>query len=233
MKKNISLLIIIFATTLQNNLYCQRVYTNNTNMWWMYSGDHAINKRWGLHAEAQLRMHDFVNMQQVLVRPGINYHINTQTFLSVGYCFVQTYPYGAFAVKAAFPEHRLWQQLQHKSSIGSIESVNRIRLEQRWNMLPLAIAQRYSVALDKHAIHDKSVYITCFDEAFINFGKHVQANVFDQNRIFGGIGYKVPKWGRLEFGYLNQLLIKPDGLKIENNHTILLSLLSNIALAKK
>jgi hypothetical protein len=47
-----------------------------------------------------------------------------------------------------------------------------------------------------------------WDEFFAAFGKNVPTNVFDQNRAFAGLGIQLPKLGRLELGYLNQLINK-------------------------
>ena len=77
-------------------------------------------------------------------------------------------------------------------------------------------------------IEDHSWYISCYDELFVQFGKNVGANVFDQNRAYLAIGTKIPKVGRLEFGYLNQLIIKSNGIQVENNHTLQLGISSTL-----
>lgn len=229
----------------------QRVSTTNYNGWYMYFGTHKFNKHWGLHAEVQWRRHHWITeSQQLLVRTGINYHINDQSTATVGYCFVQTYPYGEFPVRAAFPEHRMWEQLQYKSYINRIEAINRIRLEQRWSYLPvlkdssyspgnavyqnrIRILNRFSIAINSKTIIDNTFYVSTYDELFVNFGKHVANNVFDQNRAYIAVGYKVPKLGRVELGYMNQLLLKYDGIRIENNHTLQAAVFSTIDFIKK
>jgi hypothetical protein len=45
-----------------------------------------------------------------------------------------------------------------------------------------------------------------YNELFFGFGKNVNANVFDQNRIGVLIGYNVNKTFRIEGGYLNQII---------------------------
>lgn len=243
-----------FLATICTLFYIQSVAQNNRqyaqqwNVWLSYTGTHKTSNKWSLHVEAQLRRHDGIKQaQQLLLRSGINYHINNQLILTAGYCFVETYPYGTFPVKAAFPEHRFWQQIQIKSQYKKIEWINRNRLEQRFNFLPILntatqsfepgnavytnrfrLLNRVSIPFKGKAIAAGHLYLSVFDELFINFGKNVSLNVFDQNRIFGGIGYHIPKVGRMECGYMMQQLIKPDGIKIENNHTLVISLLPNI-----
>jgi hypothetical protein len=62
----------------------------------------------------------------------------------------------------------------------------------------------------------------------LNAGKNVALNVFDQNRAYAAIGYKLPKLGKLEVGYMQQLVMKSDGVRVENNHSIMIGIASTI-----
>ncbi|MBL7755230.1 MAG: DUF2490 domain-containing protein [Chitinophagaceae bacterium] len=229
--------------------FCGPAYhekTYNQNAWFMYFGDHKFSKKFGIHLEAQLRRENWgKNPQQLLLRSGFNYHPSSSIFYTVGYCFVETYPYGNFPVKAAYPEHRFWEQMQIKSSLKTVEWISRFRLEQRFSQLPVLsagiyepgdavytnrfrILNRFSQALSGKSIQDKSIYLSLYDEVMLNFGKNIAANFFDQNRLYLALGYKIPKWGRLELGYLEQTIFKPDGIKIENNRTLQLGLSSTL-----
>ena len=65
---------------------------------------------------------------------------------------------------------------------------------------------RLQVPLRGKEIKDKTPYVAAYDEVLIGFGKNVNANVFDQNRIGILIGYRFNKNVRIEAGYLNQTL---------------------------
>jgi hypothetical protein len=227
---------------------------DQTNAWLMYFGDHKFSKRLGVHAEAQWRRADVVSShQQLLLRTGLNYHFSPQVFATLGYAFVETYPYGELPVRATFPEHRLWEQVQLRSQFGRVEFINRLRLEQRFVQLPVrnpelpGVSQiwvpgdavytnrarpmiRASVPFKGKTIEDGSLYVSIYEEPFISFGRNVGLNIFDQNRAYLALGYKVPKVGRLEIGYLNQKVFKADGIGVENNHTLQVGLASTIAL---
>ncbi len=219
--------------------------------WLMYFGDHKFSERWGVHLEGQVRRADFVAApQQGMLRTGINYHISPDVVATAGYAFIETYPYGEFPARVAFPEHRLWEQLQLRSQYGRFEVVNRLRLEQRFSKLPVAAAGgdfepgpavytnrarilvRASVPFRGSAIEDHSLYLSLYDEPFISFGKNVGQNLFDQNRAYVALGYKIPKWGRFEVGYLNQLVFRASGLEVENNHTLQVGLSSTAPFRK-
>lgn len=241
------LLLPVYADTPPN-----RLFTNHFNGWVTYSGDHAIHKRLSIHLEIQVRTHSFTGMQQLLLRPALNVHLSPQVMLTAGYAFVQTWPYGAFPVLTTFPEHRAYQQLQLLHYTGRVEWVNRLRMEERFSRLPVKdnagnpflpddftytnrarILNRLSIPFKGKQIEDNSLYVTLHNEVFFNFGKKVGMNLLDQNRACVALGYKIPKAGRLELGFMEQTIIKSDGLHVENNHTLLLSFSSAVSFIKK
>ena len=248
MKKYIIILLIVVSGTM--NGQTSRQSTDNLNGWFMYFGDHKFADKWGLHAEVQLRRNNVItDNQQLLLRTGINYHLNSNVFFTAGYCFVETHPYGEFPTGTIHPEHRIWEQAQLKTHLSSVEWVTRFRLEQRWIQSPtlsagvfergdavyknrFRVLNRFSIPFKGKRIEDKSLYVSAYNELFINFGENTGPNLFDQNRTYLALGYKVPKLGRLEFGYLNQIVVKADGLKVEYNHTLQLGLFSNLRFGK-
>ena len=249
-------LLVLFAIVMSvGQMLAQSPLRNvqsNNNGWFMYFGDHKFSEHWGIHLEAQFRRNEIIaKPQQLLLRTGINYHFAPNAFATVGYCFVNTSQYGVFPAKCAFPENRFWEQLQVKSQAGRIEMTTRLRLEQRFSKLPVAqspgeyvpgddvytnrarVQVRLSVPSKGKTIEDKSLYFSCYDEAFVNFGENVQSNIFDQNRAYAALGYKFPKWGKLEIGYMNQMVVKSDGVKVENNHTLQVGFSSTLEFRKK
>lgn len=238
------ILFIIGATHLSGQSI--RIFTENSNGWYMYNGDHKFSNKFGVHIETQFRRNQLiVKPQQLLLRTGLNYHFSNIAFVTLGYCFVNTHPYGELPVKSIFPEHRIWEQLQLKNQLGRFENTNRFRLEQRFVNLPVLTGlyyqpgvavysnrfrflTRFSLPFKGKEIVDKSLYLTAYNEFFIAFGENVRYNIFDQNRAYIAIGFKIPKLGRLEIGYLNQLIFKSDGINVENNHTLQVGLFSTI-----
>lgn len=242
------LVLLLFGSSA---LHAQRQYATHTNGWLMYFGSHKFADKWGLHLEAQLRRHNLVTDDlQVLFRTGINYHPGPNAFVTAGYCFVQTAPYGGFPAKAAFPENRIWQQVQVKNQLSRFEIVSRFRSEQRYVNVPVLtdsvwqpgdaqfshrfrFLNRVSIPFKGKTIEEKTFYFSAYDEIFVNAGKNIAFNIFDQNRLYAAFGYRFPKIGRLEIGYLNQFILKSDGVKVENNHTLQIGLTSAIEFRKK
>lgn len=252
MKKLILLIvsgILINISFAQNRIH--RTGTNN-NVWITYNGDHKVNDKWGIHFDGHIRRNDFLNKgQQLLLRPGINYHVNNAVSFGAGYAYAYTNKYGVFPSPAAFPENRFWEQLQIKTQLNKLEWVNRLRIEQRFVNTPIKntrgiyepgdavytnrfrIMNRLSIPFKGKNINPGSTYFTIMDEFMLNSGKNVALNIFDQNRAYLAIGHFLPKLGKLELGYMMQSIVKADGIRIEKNNTLQLTLNSTANFYRK
>lgn len=253
MKKSAVVVILLLCsvsfTSAQSNA---RVTAENFNSWFMYFGNHKFSDQLGWHAEIQLRRNDFVaNPQQLLLRTGIDFYTKNNVRWTVGYGFIQTYPYGDFAVPQDFPEHRIWQQLLVGQSLGKVRLSHRYRLEQR--MLGNASTGKFEDGRYENRFRymakatlnltksEKPIFLAVYDEIFINFGEEVGYNLFDQNRLYGALGFTLSSDLKLEVGYLNQRVLL-RGLdssgavarnRVENNHTFQVGLFSTIPFFSK
>lgn len=246
--KRILFIVFVLILIVQREGYTQatRLETTNSNAWLMYFGNHKISDRFGIHAELQLRRHDLVSDdQQLLLRGGIDYYTKGNNRFTVGYAFVKTYPYGEFASPNPFPEHRIWQQFLTSQQLGQVKLSHRYRLEQR--MIGNAATGKFSGGryenrfryMAKATVNltksEKPVFLALYDELFINFGPDVAYNLFDQNRLYGALGFTLSKDIKLEVGYLYQLVqlrsldvtAAPKN-KIENNHTLQVGIFSSL-----
>lgn len=219
-----------------------RVQTHNLHGWWSYAGDHPLgNSKWGLHLETQVRRHNVATQwQQLLIRPAVNYSIKPNVMVSAGYGYIATSRYGDYPVAVPFPEHRFYEQLQITEKLGRVGVVHRLRLEQRelgeLRVLPNGDREHTRWRHENRLRYMYRVLIpiqgrwsiAIYDEVLINFGKNVANNVFDQNRLYGAIGYNLPKKSRLEVGYLEQTLQQRNGRVFENNHTIMVTIFSGM-----
>lgn len=227
-----------------------RTHAYNTNAWLMYFGSHKFSNSLGLHTEVQWRRNEFFSEnQQLLLRTGLEIHAKQHVRVTIGYAFVKTYPYGEFAVHQAFPEHRIWQQLLVPHELGKVKLTHRYRLEQR--MIGNASTGQFQNGryenrgryMAKATVNltngGNPIFAAVYDEVFVNFGKDVGYNIFDQNRLYGAIGYTISPSMKLELGYLYQVvqLRTLDGnsltKKIENNHTFQVGLFWNMRITRQ
>lgn len=201
MKKTIVLLSALFATILS---YSQ---TSDFGNWLIYFGDKKINSKWNWHHEAQYRNFNFIgDTDQLLLRTGIGYNLSeNNNNLLAGYAYIYNEPYiGDTDEKTNFAEHRIYQQFITRQNFGRASLQHRYRFEQRFLPDDFKLRLRYflgvNIALNQKQMQDKTVYLSAYNEIFIN----TQDNYFDRNRLYGGIGYRFNKHVRTEIGVMNQ-----------------------------
>jgi len=178
--------------------------------WLIYFGDKKINSKWNWHNEVQYRNFNFIaDTEQLLLRTGIGYNLSeNNNNLLLGYAFIYSEPYVVSKdQKTNFNEHRLYQQFITRQSFGRISFLHRYRFEQRFFENDFRLRLRYflglNLALNKKQMQNKTAYLSIYNEIFLN----TNANYFDRNRIYCGIGYRFSKTVRSEVGIMNQSLL--------------------------
>ncbi|MFV8354800.1 DUF2490 domain-containing protein [Flavobacterium sp. XS1P32] len=216
-----TLLLLVFSSVFAQST---RIQDNNQIGWLGYFGTFKIAKQFSIHSEYQWRRDNYVNdKQQGLLRVGLNYQANPKIQLRAGYAWIETYPYGDFPINGLgkdFTEHRIFQMVTLTDKISKVELSHRFMLEQRFvgrYTKPELIVEddylflnrlrymfRIQMPLKGNEIANKTPYVAAYNEIFIGFGKNVNENIFDQNRIGLLLGYKFNSNLRIEGGYLNQ-----------------------------
>lgn len=122
----------VLAATLTPLVGAQTIGDKNAHVWFMYFGDHTISNHWGIHLEGQVRRADTgLTWQQLLLRTGANFQLNSTLMFTAGYAYVRSWPYGDYPSKGAFPEHRFYEQALIKHKVSWVDIQHRLRLEQR------------------------------------------------------------------------------------------------------
>lgn len=249
MIKSIGLILVLLFHL--SSSFAQKEIVSQSHGWAMYFGNHRLTERWGLHSEYQWRRHDlFKTWQQSLMRIGVDFYTKDQTQITLGYGWIKTFPYGEQPIDHAFNEHRIWQQLVLKNKLGRIEFNHRYRLEQRfleqWKLTPTdsyeqngyvirnRVRYRFmaTIPISRKEMKDKTLFLAVYDEPFIQFGKGIAKNILDQNRLYLALGWRFNKDFNIQVGYLNQFIVKTDGVKSERNHTFQAGITYNLDLRK-
>lgn len=243
MKKSFLLILCLIAgfTSKSQPSDPPRITDSQHNAWYMYFGTYKVSPKVSIHSEVQWRRSGIIkDPQQLLLRGGLNYHLSNAVMATLGYGFIDTHPYGEQPVPERFTEHRIWQQLILNHSDGRVLFNHRFRQEQRWLELPLSDEHDYNyvnrsryrfmltVPLNNSEMIKDTWFLSFYDEIFINFGENVAKNIFDQNRIYGAIGFQTGINTNLQLGYLNQMIQKGNGIQFENNHTLQLAFFHTI-----
>lgn len=198
MKRTIAFLAFIF--TISN--FSQEIGDDKLGSWHMYFGTNKISEKVSLHTEAQFRYYENgKNFNQLLLRTGINYHINPNAIATFGYGFIETdVTFEELGDLANLTEHRIFEQFILKNTVGQFKFEHRYRLEQRFISFPERnetqnrARYRLQVTLPLTDIF----FLNFYDEIFLN----LQNDVYGQNRLYGALGLNVTENLSVQLGYL-------------------------------
>lgn len=246
-------LLCLFTINAQNT----RIVDKNQIGWYGFFGTFKVAEKYSIHSEYQWRRVNYISdKQQNLLRVGLNYQANPKVQLRLGYAWVETYPYGEYAINAQgkdFTEHRIFQMVTLNDKISKFELSHRFMLEQRfvgrYSQPGLTVEDEYvymnrirymfriQMPLIGTEMKNHTPYIAAYDEVLIGFGKNVNENIFDQNRLGLLLGYRFDNNFRIEAGYLNQTLQLGREINQSNvfqsNNGFIINTLVNLDFAKK
>ena len=170
--------------------------------WLVYIGSKQLNSKWNLHHEIQYRNYNAGgDLEQLLLRTGLGYKIGEKSNLLLGYGYINSENFtGNGNEQVTVEEHRIFQQFINKGTLGSVRIQHRYRFEQRFVANDFKTRFRYFLGLNI-PLKDSKYYVSAYNEIFLNGA----SNVFDRNRIYGGLGYKIKKGIKIELGYMSQI----------------------------
>ncbi|KLT65016.1 DUF2490 domain-containing protein [Pedobacter sp. BMA] len=212
MKKLLLLALISFMASA--SIMAQTQYQNSG--WFMFLNNTKFNKKWGLQFDFQARSaDDWKYVRNTLVRPAVQYFINDQHNVALGYLWQATQSQSVIAGNTFQHEHRIFEQYIYTHKLSSIFASQRLRVEQRFigRAGEDVFSQRFRYffrliqPLKKtEAAFVSGPFIALQNEVFLNIQNNDKINnsVFDQNRAYLALGYRFSKKFDLEAGYMNQ-----------------------------
>lgn len=219
-------LIFLLLTTFTTQAFAQSVAQGNTNTWFLLLNRFNLSEKFAITNEIHERTGDFLEDQgTIIIRPSVDYSINDNIELSVGYSFVRSWPYAPYTQAIPRNEHNIWEQALLKFETAGVSIQNRIRLEHRfiddivlrnaktnpvYDIGGASYANRFryrfilSFKLFKLNHGKHSVFFNGFDEIFINQSNNLMPNNFDRNWFYTGIGYKFNKDFNIQLAHMHQ-----------------------------
>tara|TARA_R110002020_G_scaffold25263_18_gene82473 strand:+ start:2752 stop:3387 length:636 start_codon:yes stop_codon:yes gene_type:complete len=182
---------------------------SNFGNWIIYFGNKKIDNKWNWHHEVQYRNYNAIgDMEQLLLRTGFGYNLtenNNNLLLGYGYILSENYIANTDE-KNSINEHRIYQQFITRQKIARVGVQHRYRFEQRFVEDDFKLRFRYflglNVPLNNAELIEKTIYLSAYNEIFLN----TKNTVFDRNRLYSGLGYKLNNSLKFEIGYMNQFL---------------------------
>ena len=194
------------------NVLCFAQKTDAGN-WFAYFGNQKINDKWHLWNEVQYRNFNFAgDLEQLLLRTAIGYNLTeNNNAVQLGYAFIHSEPYIAGTTdKRKVNENRIYQQFLTRQQFGRLFLSHRYRFEQRFFTDDFKLRCRYflsaNIPLNNASMVKNTVYLSAYNEIFLS----LKSPVFDRNRLYGGIGYVISPYLRLEMGIMNQIFEKTN-----------------------
>lgn len=163
---------------------------------------------------------------------------------------VNSFAYGDQPIAHETTEHRIWEQVILKNKVGRVEIQHRYRLEQRFienwlknsdNTFQLdgfvfrqRVRYRFlaTIPLSRKYLDNNTLFLSVYDEPFLGFGEGIGKNILDQNRLYIALGWRFTKDFNVQLGYLNQYIVKANGVDQERNHTLQIGLTYNLDFRK-
>ncbi|MFV5694708.1 DUF2490 domain-containing protein [Flavobacterium sp. LB3P122] len=142
------------------------------------------------------------------MRTGLGYNLSeNNNNVLLGYAYIYSEPYIAVTNdKLRTGEHIIFQQFIAKQQFGRVSVLHRYRFEQRFLQDDFKMRLCYSLSLNipinKKVMDKNAFYASLSNEDFIN----AQQKQYDRDRIYGGVGYCLSKYIKVEAGVMLQLL---------------------------
>jgi hypothetical protein len=229
MKKLKSILLALLAPfCMPDDLFGQE---NHFSGWGALIHTQRFSEHWGASFDAQFRSaNKYDYLRNILLRPSVNYYFDNNKVAALGYAYNATNGRDADGEHTFRPESRIWEQLIVNQKLDKATILqHRFRLEQRFvGNTTLRNDQHFSQRLRYFAravipfrhdtVFTKGPFIGLQNEVFFNVQNKnkVNGSLFDQNRAYMAIGYRLSKKMDVEVGYLNQYTKHRESYTINN-----------------
>jgi hypothetical protein len=174
-----------------------------TGSWYMFLGIHQVSDHLSINTGMQFRYYELITDYNLnLFYTGLNYKVNSNTYLTFNYGYLDIDRSIEFTDISNTIEHRFWEQVSHKHKLWNLSIHHRFRLEHRFlhNINDNSVQNRIRYRLGTNISLNKTFYLIANNEFFLN----LEGESFRENRLYFGLGISIDKNVQLQLGYLNQ-----------------------------
>lgn len=227
----------------------QKQVVHYNQLWYAYNNNTRLTDRWGIWMDIQNKdksefVHNFDVKENTL---GAIYYLKNKMRVTSAFTYIQSYPNDQLPDFYA-PEYRPWQMIQWRTNLNDLSFAHWVRVEERFrnktingnqlsNEFDFNLRFRYNVFIEKPLTIKKrekgALSLSITEEMYLNYGKNIIYNTFDQNRVFGGFVYYFNTSNFLQFGYTNVIQHLPSKDRYKGIDAIKLTFFNNLDLRKK
>lgn len=232
-----------FSAAQYSDIPYQKEITQSTGLWLGAYTKYRLSKRMFYYGEYHYRRrNNFVkDMAQVYLRFGATYLVSKKFEITAG---IVTPVYWApdqtaDNIDKAVMQFRFWQQFLFVQPLGRAKIYHQIRIEQRWKRnyeigSPFKLTHRFRykltayVPLNHDHLVNKTLFLSFYEEIFIQAGKPVIYDHFEDNRVFMGLGYILNENFQIQAGYMWTFRHNGGPFEYEHRHIPRISLYHNL-----
>lgn len=204
--------------------------------WYIYNGEHAINDRWGLRLEGQVRRSPILaNPQQLLFRSGVVREVGKGFKTTLGYTFVlSSPPVRSTDVLGVEPSHSVFEQVSRNDGALGVKIQQMLRFEHTFvgkrrdqTSLTWVYRQRVRYRLGVELplrLTGHSSYVALYNEPALSIFPQGRRSVFHLDRTYVATGWHLRQTSSLEIGYMHQYRPLSNGIVAEQNDSLQLTL---------
>ena len=227
----------------------QKQTTYQKLVWARYSLGLALNEKWELANEVDERRFVFPDKQhQLLFRSTLLYKMSDTWQPGLGFTYFLQSPHDPRAAsRLMVPELRPHQEINFRHALGERWSLRqRFRLEERFYRKTSEgeltdgynFNFRFRLKFDlfytllKNQEEKERLVLALSEEVMFNAGSQILYNVFDQNRVYGGLRWNTGENTALEGGYLWWYQQRQNGNSFYHRDIVRFTFHHKIAFAK-
>lgn len=199
MKYLLTTFILIFTISIN---YSQTTPEDEFGAWYMYNGTHKVSNKLDIISGIQLRSFEVLdNINLLFLYTGINYHLNKNTYLTLGYCYLDIDRTFLITGETHLYENRPYEQISYKHKIYTLAIYHRLRLEHRLHNFRKEYTNlnRFRYRLGSKINLNKKFFFKISNELFAN----LEGAVFTENRFIATLGINIFDDDNFQIGYLN------------------------------
>lgn len=228
--KRIFLIFMLVSST----LFAQDFELEEQGVHFIQNTKFRVHDNWSLDNMFQFRRVDFIeNTQLFFVRPSANYLFGNGFTLGAGYWFLKFHNAGENGPLITQNEHRIYEHLTYKHNTTKLNFAHRIIFEQRHKQKielstdpPITFGRSYRQRLRYRILfsfnlfsfsNEKPVKFRIFEEVRFRFKGGFSEAEFDQNNLYGQLGYSFFKNSMLWSGWGVDYFKLSDHSSLKNN----------------
>jgi hypothetical protein len=243
MRKHLLFLILIIISFVRVGAQTTRMQES----WLDYLNQNRYTDKWGSWIDVQSKLKDHyinaINANEFTL--GASYFPNKNFKYTGAVTYVDQFP--STGKNYHLAEYRPWQQIQYTFQKPTSQWLQWLRLEERFKQTAInnlssdnydfTYRLRYFLLaqfpLTQHKYEKGSLSFVTSEELYVNFGKNIVYNTFDQNRFFLGFYYYLNKDNILQLGYTNLYQMYNAKNKFLQSDVLRISVFNNIDFRKK